>query len=75
MNPTIEKEILDQLDRLGPEQRRQVLESARALAATFTTGVPGESLNRFSGTIDRGDLGTISEAIEDACEQVRPDEW
>jgi len=75
VTPTIEKELREQLDRLAPEQQRQVLEFARALGRTTTSGVPGESLTRFGGSIEAGDLVVIKEAIEEACEQVSLDEW
>ncbi|MBI4482175.1 MAG: hypothetical protein HY652_04710 [Acidobacteria bacterium] len=75
MNPTLEKELREQLDRLAPEKQRQVLEFARALGGTSLRGVPGESLSRFGGTIEAADLVVITEAIEEACEQVRLDEW
>lgn len=75
MKPTIEKELREQLDRLAPEKQRLVLEFARALAGMSPCrGVPGESLTRFGGTIERADLVLITEAIDEACEQVRLDE-
>lgn len=75
MEPGMEKELLNQLDQLGPKEQRQVLDFARTLAACKKGGTPGECLIRFAGTIDAADLAIIAKAIEEGCEQVNPDEW
>ena len=75
MEPTMEKELLKHLKQLGPEEQRQVLDFARTLATSGRDGTPGESLIRFGGAIDAADLAIISQAIEEGCEQVNPDEW
>ena len=75
MEPAMEKELLKQLEQLGPEEQRQVLDFARTLATFKRCGTPGESLIRFGGAIDAADLAIIAQAIEEGCEQVNPDEW
>ena len=76
MEPGMEKELLKQLEQLGLEEQRQVLDFARTLASCKRGGgTPGESLIRFGGAIDAADLAIIAEAIEEGCEQVNPDEW
>ena len=75
MKPGMEKDLLKQLEQLGPEEQRQVLDFARRLATCKRGGTPGESLIRFGGAIDAADLAIIAEAIEEGCEQVNPDEW
>ena len=75
MEPKMEKELLKQLEQLGPEERRQVLDFARTLATCKRGGTPGESLIRFGGAINAADLAIMAEAIEEGCEQVSPDEW
>lgn len=75
MEPEIEKELLKQLEQLGPGEQRQVLDFARTLATCKTCGTPGESLIRFGGAIDVADLAIIAQTIEEGCEQVNPDEW
>ena len=75
MEPMMEKELLKQLEQLGPEEQRQVLDFARTLATCKKCGTPGESLVRFGGVIDAADLAIITETIEEGCEQVNPDEW
>lgn len=75
MNPTIEKGLLEQLDRLPPEQQRQVLDFARALAIKKIHGMPDHVLRRFGGAISKEDLALVARAIEEGCEQVTSDEW
>jgi hypothetical protein len=75
MKPGIEKDLLKQLEQLGPEEQRQVLDFARRLAACKKGGTTGESLIRFGGAIDAADLAIMAKAIEEGCEQVNPDEW
>ncbi len=75
MNPAIERQLREQLDQLAPDQQRQILNFARALAATRAGGVSGQILARFGGAIAKDDLVIISQAIEEGCEQVNPDEW
>ncbi len=75
MEPGMEKELLKQLEQLGPEEQRQVLDFVRTLAPLKRRGTPGESLLRFGGAIEAADLAIIAQAIEEGCEQVNPDEW
>lgn len=75
MNRAIEREIRQQLDRLAPEQQRQVLDFARTLPAPIIPGVSGELTARFAGTIPKDDLVIITRAIEAGCERVTPGEW
>ncbi len=75
MNRAIEREIRQQLERLAPEQQRQVLDFARALPAPIRPGVSGEVTVHFAGTIPKDDLAIISKAIEEGCERVNPGEW
>ena len=73
--PTLETEIREQLAQLPLEQRRQVVEFARALVTARVRGVPGQTLLQFAGTIDAEDLAAMTQAIEEGCEQVQSDEW
>ena len=75
MNPAIEKELREQLELLPAAQQRQVLDFVRALAAKKHQAASGQALNRFAGTIAKGDLALIAEAIDEGCERVNPDEW
>lgn len=75
MESGMEKELLKQLEQLGPEEQRRVLDFARTLAPFKRRGTSGESLLRFGGAIEAADLAIIAQAIEEGCEQVNPDEW
>jgi hypothetical protein len=73
MEPALERELREHLERLAPEGQREVLAYARALA-TRSSGSP-KNLARFAGTIDPADLAVMSGAIEAGCEQINGDEW
>ncbi len=75
ISPALEKELLEQLDKLAPVQQQQVLSFARSLVQTRPRGVPGRELLRFAGTILPDDLAAMAQAIEDGCEQINRDEW
>ena len=66
VNQSLQKEILDQLDKLHIEQQRQVLDFARVLAGPV--GKHGKELLHFAGDIKLEDLRLISQAIEQDCE-------
>ena len=38
-------------------------------------GIPGKTLLRFAGTIDREDLDKMAEAIQADCESIDSSEW
>ncbi|MBM3495815.1 MAG: hypothetical protein FJX72_16045 [Armatimonadetes bacterium] len=71
----IDEELREELDRLPLDERRQVLDFARALASRPPRGTPGWALRRFAGGIPKADLELISAEIQAACEQVNRDEW
>ncbi len=70
---SLEKAILDQLDRLAPEEQMEVLAYARTLAQPI--GVPGQEMLRFAGLIPPADLEEMERAIEEGCEQIDSDGW
>ena len=73
--PSFRKEIINQIDKLEPEQQRKVLDFARALASAKPRGIAGRDLVRFAGTIDAQDLHTMAQAIEQDCEKISAGEW
>jgi hypothetical protein len=75
MNPMLEEQLREELNRLPPGQQQRVLEFARSLPAKEARGVPGKALIRFGGVIQRDDLLVIEAAIEAGCEHVNPHEW
>jgi hypothetical protein len=38
-------------------------------------GVPGKELLAYGGTIEADDLKAMSQAIEEGCEKINPNEW
>ncbi|MDE2705233.1 MAG: hypothetical protein OXI35_09205 [Gemmatimonadota bacterium] len=65
---SVEKEILDELHKLEKGQQTEVLEFVRSLTRSEMEGVPGKTLLRFAGTIDREDLDKMTETIQADCE-------
>ncbi len=68
-------EIINQIDRLNTEQRKEVLSFVQLISTKKPTGVPGNQLLRASGTIGQDDLHMMSKAIKDGCEKVNLNEW
>lgn len=71
---SLKKEILEQIESLGPAEQRQLLEFAKQLSHDKPIGVPGKSLLSFAGTISVEDLDLMEKAIEEACERIDLDE-
>ena len=65
---SIAQEILDEIHKLGKGQQAEVLEFVRSLTRSAMAGVPGKTLLRFAGTIDREDLDKMTETIQADCE-------
>ena len=74
VNSVLEQQIHEQLNRLPLGQQRQVLDFARALAASRPCGVAGRDLLPLAGAIGAEDLATISQAVAE-CEQVDAHGW
>lgn len=72
VEPAIREQILNDLDRLSPEQQRRAAELVHALVSS---GAPGRSLLRFAGTLDDDSAREMTRAIEEGCERVDLDEW
>jgi hypothetical protein len=76
MNSTVlEKEIIEQINRLAQDEQRRVLEFAKALAQSRPTGEPGKNLLKWVGCIPAQDLKEMEQAIEEGCERVDQNEW
>lgn len=74
LDDSITQELVQQMERLKPEQQQQVLEYARTLSST-PPGTPGRELLRFFGTLSRDDGDAMLEVIERDLEVVDPNEW
>ena len=71
----LKDQLLEQFDKLSPEQQRRLVEFAQSLATTRPRGVPGRELLSFAGTIDADDLRRMADAIDNDCEQIDLHEW
>ena len=58
-----------------PRDRELEFQVRDVKAAPPLIVVSGQSLLRFSGTIEREDLEQMSQAIAEGCERVNGDEW
>ena len=75
MDTSILDKVVEQLRGMPQNLQKQVLEFAKTLTDSTVQGVPGSQLLRFAGTIQPNDLVSMSEAIEQGCEQVDTNEW
>lgn len=73
MSDAVKEQILAQLAGLSEDQQLRVLDFARSLVSP--NGIAGRDLLRFAGAIEKEDLQTMSQAIEEGCEKIDPDEW
>ncbi|MCC6803986.1 MAG: hypothetical protein IT319_13980 [Anaerolineae bacterium] len=73
---SLKEEIVHQIDRLTPEQQRELLDYARRLQA-LPAGTPGEVLLAHMENFDfePGEVDNMMRAIEAACEGIDPNEW
>lgn len=65
IEPAIKKQILDDLDRLTPEQQRRAAEFVRGMALSLPPGVPGRDLLQFAGSLDADSAREMRQAIEE----------
>lgn len=68
-------EILEEVHRLGSEDRRRVLEYARSLGRLPAKGTSAQTLLAHAGVISESDAFEIAEAIEEGCERIDRDGW
>lgn len=73
--PSLEREILNELNRLDEPELRRVLEFVRSLPAETVKGESGDSILRIVGTIPPEDLKEMRDAIEADCERIDSDGW
>ncbi len=75
MDGDIKTELFERLETLSYDEQHRVLEFVRSLTEQGPRGLPGEEFVKFAGLIPKEDLKLMSDAIEEACEVVEPDEW
>lgn len=75
---SLDKEILEQVERLNQEQKRQVLAFARDLAeSSRLRGTPAEEFfaSAAEAKFDAASLQEMQQAIEEDCERIDLDGW
>ena len=77
INPIIEQQILDELNRLDLPQQQRVLDFARELShPSRPQGVPAEQVIRAAAVCStRQEVADMMQAIEEDCEKIDLDEW
>ncbi len=75
MDTPVIDQVVKQLKSLPEDKQRRVLEFAQSLGDVSPEGIPGDRLLQFAGSIPSDELRLMSEAIENGCEQVDPNEW
>lgn len=70
---SLERQILDQVEKLPVDKQREVLNFAVKLSRPKGQRLGG--LMAFVGSIDQDDLKVMERAIDEACERVDPNEW
>ena len=73
--PAIKEQILNDLDRLPPEQQERAAELVRGLVLPLPKGASVEDLMKVAGTLDDESAREMMAAIEEGCERVDLDEW
>ena len=71
----IANQIMDQLQKLTPDQQAQVLEYTASLVRP--RGEPGVDIIRRAHELEFPveDLAEIQRAIDEDCETINPDDW
>ena len=74
-------DLIRKIEHLSPRSQREVNDFIDFLAAREQDiteepkGVPGKNLLKFAGTISKEDVRTMTEAIEEGCEQIDYESW
>jgi hypothetical protein len=73
--PAVKDQILQDLDRLSPEQQKRAADLVHGLVTTLPKGASIEDLLKLAGTLDDQSAREMMQAIEEECERVDLDEW
>lgn len=73
LDASFQQTLIEEVDRLSPDQQEQVLAYARALRRP--PGVPGRDLLALAGTIPAEEAAEMAALIEAGCEQIDLDAW
>lgn len=73
--PTVEQQILSDLDRLSPEKQKRAAELVHGLVTLLPKGASVEDLLSLAGTLNDQAAREMMQAIEEGCKRVDLDEW
>ena len=71
----IQRQLLDELDRMPVNKQRAVLDFAQGLARGRPRGASGADMMKFFGRLPPDDAQRMAEVIEEGCERIFPNEW
>lgn len=74
----IKRRVIERLDALDVEDKREVLDLSERLSARVEQPAKRDTraaFLRYAGTIPKEDLDVMSEAIEEGCERVDEEGW
>jgi hypothetical protein len=69
VDPTVQEQILNDLERLSPQMQARAVQLVHGLVSQIPKGSPGRDLLRFAGLLDSESVRQIEEAIEEGCER------
>jgi len=75
VTPQDRSALLEYLERMSPEQRRDVLDYARRLVESPRTAIGGSALMDALEPFDASAIDRLEQAIEDGCEQIDDEQW
>ena len=70
--------VLHELEKLSGRDQQRALELVRGLSERTSRrpkGTPIQTLLDMAGTLDDQSADEMRRAIEDACEQIDPEDW
>ena len=71
----VQAELLDELSQLEPPLQSRVLEYAKSLRLAMPPKSWDERLAGVFGALGKEEAEAMASAIQEDCEQIRPDEW
>jgi hypothetical protein len=75
MDATIQNALLREVEQLPPRLQQKVVDFAHSLAESTPRGTPGRQLLSFAGILSPEEAKAMTDAIEEDCERVDPNEW
>lgn len=70
VQPAIKEQILNDLDRLSPDQQKRAAELVHGLVSPLPRGASLEELKQVAGILDDESARQMMEAVEEGCNQI-----